>query len=136
MIRYLDKAITPLVLKLPKVIWYVKTFKVKDGQKDENYKLMSFNVGDEKLLEKYITTWNKIEDLKNINLNDWTVYDDRYIKTKTRTYGDKTLCWQIHVFLYLVTRFVYYIFTVHILKPYSRLTKFYQQTFKYNFKAH
>ena len=53
---------------------------------------MSFNVGDEKLLEKYITTWNKIEDLKNINLNDLTVYDDRYIKTKTKTYGDKTLC--------------------------------------------
>ena len=32
--------------------------------------------------------------------------------------------------MYLATRFVYYIFTVHIFKPYSRLTKFvYQQTF-------
>ena len=31
---------------------------------------------------------------------------------------------------HLATRFVYYIFTVHIFKPYSRLTKyFYQQTF-------
>ena len=35
-----------------------------------------------------------------------------------------------HVFMYLATCFVYYIFTVHIFKPYSRLTKFfYQQTF-------
>ena len=32
----------------------------------------------------------------------------------------KTLCWQIHVFMYLATRFVYYIFTVHIFKPYSQ----------------
>ena len=31
--------------------------------------------------------------------------------------------------MYLAMRFVYYIFTVHIFKPYSRLTKFYQQTF-------
>ena len=32
--------------------------------------------------------------------------------------------------MYLAARFVYYIFNVHIFKPYSRLTKFfYQQTF-------
>ena len=29
------------------------------------------------------------EDLKNIELNALPVYDDRYIKTKIRTYGDK-----------------------------------------------
>ena len=32
---------------------YVKTFKVKDGDKDKNNKLMSFCIIDEKLLEKY-----------------------------------------------------------------------------------
>ena len=31
--------------------------------------------------------------------------------------------------MYLVTRFVYSIFTVHIFKPYSRLTNCYQQAF-------
>ena len=31
---------------------------------------------------------------------------------------------KIHAFMYLVTLFVYYIFTVPIFKPYSRLTKF------------
>ena len=50
---YLDKVIIPLVLILPKISGYVKTFKVKDGDKDKNNKLMSFHIDDEKLLEKY-----------------------------------------------------------------------------------
>ena len=32
---------------------YVKTFKVKDGDKDKQNKLMSFRIDDEKLLERY-----------------------------------------------------------------------------------
>ena len=40
---------------------YVKTFKVKEEYK--NSKLMSFNIGGEKLLEKYETIWIKIDDL-------------------------------------------------------------------------
>ena len=35
------------------------------------------------------TIWTKIEDLKNIELNALPVYDDRYMKTKIRTYGYK-----------------------------------------------
>ena len=50
---------------------------------------MSFRIDDEKLLEKYKAILTKIEDLKNIELNTLPVYDDRYIKTKIRTYGDK-----------------------------------------------
>ena len=34
--RYLDKAIRPLVLIMSMMIGYVKTFKVKDGDKDKN----------------------------------------------------------------------------------------------------
>ena len=64
---------------------YVKTFKVKE----ESNKLTSFLIDDEKLLEKYKAIWTNIEDLKNINLNALPVYDDRYIKTKIRTFGDK-----------------------------------------------
>ena len=30
-------------------------------------------------------------DLENIELNALPVYDDRYMKTKIRTYGDKVL---------------------------------------------
>ena len=50
---------------------------------------MSFRINDEKLLEKYRAICANIEDLKNIKLNALPVYDDRYIKTKIRTYGDK-----------------------------------------------
>ena len=50
---------------------------------------MSFRIDDEKLLEKYKAIWIKMKDLKNIKLNVLQVFDDRYIKTKTRTYGDK-----------------------------------------------
>ena len=39
-----------------------ETFKVKEG----NYKLMSFHIDDEKLLEKYKTIWTKINDFKKI----------------------------------------------------------------------
>ena len=67
---------------------YVKKFKVKDGDKSKNNKLISFGLDDDKLLEKYKTIWTKIEDLKNIESNALPVYDDRYIKTKI-TNGDE-----------------------------------------------
>ena len=53
---------------------------------------MSFRIDDEKVLEKYKAIWNRIEDLKNNELNAslcLIVYGDRYIKTKIRTYNDK-----------------------------------------------
>ena len=56
-----DKSMKPLVLMLPDMSAYVKTFNVED----KNSKLMSFCVDDEKLLEKYEANWIKIE-LKKI----------------------------------------------------------------------
>ena len=50
---------------------------------------MAFRRDDKKLIEKYKAIWTKIEDLKNIESNAIPVYDDKYIKTKIRTYGDK-----------------------------------------------
>ena len=76
-----DEAIRPLDLIMPKMSGYVKTFKFED----EINKLMSFCMDDEKLLEPI---WIKIEDLSNIELDAFPVHDNRYIKTKTRTYGD------------------------------------------------
>ena len=60
-----DKNIGPLVLTMPKISGYVKTFKVKEGNK----KSISLRIDDEKLLGKYKDIWTKIEDLKNIELN-------------------------------------------------------------------
>ena len=72
----------PLVLKLPKLSGYVKTFKVKDGDKDKNNKLMSLRIDDDKLLEKYKTIWTIVKALLNIKLNALPVCDDIHIKTK------------------------------------------------------
>ena len=76
----LDKAIKPLVLIMPKMsmLTYLKL--------KMEVKIKAIN--DEKLLEKYKAIWTKIEDL-NIELNVLSFYDDRYIKTKIRIYGDK-----------------------------------------------
>ena len=67
--------IKPLVLILAEMSEYVKTFKVKDGDKDKNNKLMSFRIDDDNLLERYKSTSTKIEDFKNIELNALPVYD-------------------------------------------------------------
>ena len=80
LIGYLDKTIRPLVLKMPKMRGYAKTFKVKEG----NSKLMSFRIDIEKLLEKYKAIYTKTEDLKNIKLKALPIYDDRYIKSKIK----------------------------------------------------
>ena len=55
LVGYLDKVIRPLVLVFPKITAYVKTFKIKDGDKDTNNNMIAFRRDDEKLLEKYKT---------------------------------------------------------------------------------
>ena len=62
---YLDKIVRPLVLRLSKMIGYVKIFKVNFGNKDKSNKLVSFCLDDKNLSEKYKTIWTKVDDLKN-----------------------------------------------------------------------
>ena len=50
---------------------------------------MSFYTDDDKQLGMYKTIWSKIKVLKTIELNAFPVYDDRYLKSKIRTHGDK-----------------------------------------------
>ena len=47
----LEKAIRPFVLIMPIMSGYVKTFTVKEGDKDKHNKLMSCRIDDENLLE-------------------------------------------------------------------------------------
>ena len=75
---------------MPRISGYVKKgFKVRDKNEDKNNMLMSFRIDHEKLLEKHKAIWTKIEDLTNIELIALLAYDDRYIKTKIITYGNK-----------------------------------------------
>ena len=55
MIGYLDEVKKPLVLKLPKMNGYLKTFKDKSGEKNKNNKLMSLRIDEDNILEKYKT---------------------------------------------------------------------------------
>ena len=52
---------------------------------------MSFCIDDVILLEKYKVIWTRIEDLKNIELDALPVYDNKYIKTKMKSFTDKLL---------------------------------------------
>ena len=64
---FVDKAIRPLVLILPEMTGYVKTFKVKDGDEVKNNIIMSFCKDDKKLcftFVKYKNIWTENEDLK------------------------------------------------------------------------
>ena len=85
LIWYLDKFQRTLVLTMPKISRYVKSFKVKDKKN----KLMFIRIDDEKLLKKYKAVWTKIEDFWNVELNALPGHDNRYIKTEIRIYGDK-----------------------------------------------
>ena len=55
LIGYLDEVKKPLVLKLPKMNGYLKTFKDKGGEKNKNNKLMSLRIDEDNILEKYKT---------------------------------------------------------------------------------
>ena len=67
---------------------YAKIFTDKSGDNKDN-KLMPLCINDNKLLEKYKTILTKTEDSKNIKLDTLPVFDNRYLKTKIRTSGDK-----------------------------------------------
>ena len=66
LIGYSYEVIKTLVLVLSKLSGYIKTSKDKGVDKNENNKLMSLHIGNDKLLEEYKTIWSKIKDLKNI----------------------------------------------------------------------
>ena len=60
---------------------YIKYF--KNGGKN-----MSFEIEDDNVYVKYNQIWNKIKDLLNVRLHSEPNYDDKYIKTKVKTFSD------------------------------------------------
>ena len=78
-----NDVIRPLCIKLPQMTGYVECF-------DSN-KTMSFKVTDEKLLKICTKIWEKVNILMNTELDSKPAYggNDKYIKTKIKSYGDK-----------------------------------------------
>ena len=61
---------------------------------------MSFMIKDIQHFKKYNKIWKKIEKLMKIDFNTKTTYgddDDKYIKTKIKTYKDSTLIFFISI---------------------------------------
>ena len=79
----LDVMVIMLLGHYVQMIGYVKCF-------DSN-KTMSFKVIDNKQLKKYNQIWKKVRNLLNIKFDSELVYgyNDKYIKTKIKMYGDK-----------------------------------------------
>ena len=48
---------------------------------------MSFKIEDESVYLKYTGIWNKIKKLLNTRFHSQPIYDDKYIKTKVKTFS-------------------------------------------------
>ena len=82
-----NNVIKPLYLELPQMTGYINKFN-ENKNKNKNTITMSLKVKDKKLFKNYNKIWKKIEKLMNTNFNTKPTYgdDDKYIKTKIKTY--------------------------------------------------
>ena len=66
---------------LPKMTGYVKCFD----------KTMSFIADDKELLKKYTEIWEKINNLLGKKFDSKSVYGDKYIKSKIKSYKNSVI---------------------------------------------
>ena len=93
-IGYNDDVIRPLYLELSHMTGYINKFdENKNKNKNKNTITMSLKVKDKKLLKNYNKIRKKPEKLMSINFNSKPTYgnDDKYIKTKIKTYEDSII---------------------------------------------
>ena len=80
-IGYSDKDnIRPLCIVLPQMSGYI-------NYSDNGGKNMPFKIGDESIYFKHSEIWNKNKRLLNTKFHIHPIYDDKYIKTKVKTFG-------------------------------------------------
>ena len=49
---------------------------------------MSFKIESEDVYLKYSEIWNKIKSILNVKFHSQPIYDDKYIKTKVKTFNN------------------------------------------------
>ena len=49
---------------------------------------MSFKIEEESVYLKYNDIWNKIKNTLHIKFHSQPIYDDKYVKTKVKTFND------------------------------------------------
>ena len=72
--------ISPLCIILPQMSGYIKYF--ENGRKK-----MSFKIKDDEVYIKYNQIWNQIKELLGVKFYSEPIYDDKYIKTKVKTFS-------------------------------------------------
>ena len=80
-IGYNDNTISPLLLFLRKMIGYLNIFK-------DRARKMSFFTDNNEFLERYTAIWEKISDLINKKFDSDSIYNNKYINTKIRSYNN------------------------------------------------
>ena len=76
-----DGVIKPLCIVLPQMSGYIKHF--ENGGKN-----VSFKIEDEYGYLKYNEISNKIKSILNVKFHSQPIYDDKYIKTKVKTFNN------------------------------------------------
>ena len=49
---------------------------------------MSFKIEEESVYLKYSEIWNKIKSVLNVKCHSQSIYNDKYIKTKVKTFNN------------------------------------------------
>ena len=70
-----------LCIILTQMSGYIKYF--ENGGKN-----MSFKIEDEDVYLKYNEIWNKIKNMLNVKFHSQPIYDDKYVKTKVKTFSN------------------------------------------------
>ena len=76
-----DGVIRPLCVILPQMSGYIKYF--ENGGKN-----ISFKIEEESVYLKYAEIWNKIKSVLNVKFHSQPIYDEKYIKTKVKTFNN------------------------------------------------
>ena len=75
-----DDVIRPLYITLLQMSGYIKYF-------DNGGENISFKIEDESVYLKYTEIWNKIKNSLNTRFHSQHIYDDKYMKTKVKTFS-------------------------------------------------
>ena len=78
---HVDDVIRPLCIVLPPMCGYIIYF-------DNGRENMPFLIEDESVYLKYAGIWNKIKRLLSVKFHSQPIHDDKYIKTKVKTFGE------------------------------------------------
>ena len=76
-----DDVVRPLCIVSPQMSGYIKYF--ENGSKN-----MSFKIEDDDVYLKYNEIWNKIKSILNVKFHSQPIYDEKYIKTKVKTFSN------------------------------------------------